>query len=140
MYTYIRIQEKGRPKHPPKIPKYPKITAFTHRNTPKTPRSRELFRKVRANFCLLPCDAGQESDGNCPEKLVHMNFFSLGGYFRMDFPPLRERERTTCITHMRRLFQNNACIRANMQPNTSISCFLLSSPLAVLGLQDVSET
>ena len=42
---------------------------------------RELFRKVRANFCLLPCDTSQESVGNCSEKLVQMNFFIVGGFF-----------------------------------------------------------
>ena len=55
------------------------------RNTKKTPRSRELFRKVRANFCLLPCNASQEPDGNCSEKLVQMNFFILGGVFSGGF-------------------------------------------------------
>ena len=60
------------------------------RNTPKkTPRLRELFRKVRVNFCLRPCYTSQGSPtGNCSEKLVHMNFFILGGFFRVDFPPL----------------------------------------------------
>ena len=36
--------------------------------THKTPRLHELFRKVRVNFCLLPCDASQEPNGNCSEK------------------------------------------------------------------------
>ena len=58
------------------------------RNTKKTPRSHELFRKVRANFCLLLCDASQEHNENCSEELVQMNFFILGGFFRVDFPPL----------------------------------------------------
>ena len=45
-------------------------------NTPKkTPRLHELFRKVRTNFCPLPCDTSQEPSGNCSEKLVQMNFF-----------------------------------------------------------------
>ena len=39
------------------------------------------FRKVRANFSLLSCDASQEPKGNCSEKLVQMNFFILGGFF-----------------------------------------------------------
>ena len=61
------------------------------RNTKKTPRLRELFRKVRANFCPLPCDRSQEPNGNCSEKLVQMHFFILGlGFFRVDFPPLRD--------------------------------------------------
>ena len=55
------------------------------RNTNKTPRLHELFRKIRANFCLLPCDKSQEPKGNCSEKLVQMNFFMLGGFFRVDF-------------------------------------------------------
>ena len=60
------------------------------RNTKKIPRSRELFQKVCVNFCLLPCDTSQEPNGNCYEKLVQMNFFILGGFFRVDFPPLKE--------------------------------------------------
>ena len=47
----------------------------------KQPRSREPFRKVRVNFCLLPCDTSQESNGNCSDKLVQMNIFILGGFF-----------------------------------------------------------
>ena len=58
------------------------------RNTKRTARLREHLRKVRANFCLLPCDASQEPDGNCSHKLVQMNFFILGEFFRVDFPPL----------------------------------------------------
>ena len=46
----------------------------------QTPRLHEFFRKVRANFCLLPCDASQEPIGNCSEKLLQMNFFTLGGF------------------------------------------------------------
>ena len=68
-------QYRGRKTHP------------KSRNTEKTPRSRELFRKVRANFCLLPCDTSQEPNGNCSEKLVQMNFFYFGWIF-VDFPPL----------------------------------------------------
>ena len=59
---------------PPKLPKYQKNTAFT-----------KLFRKVHANFCLLPCDTSQEPDGNCSEKLAHMNFFILDDFFRWIF-------------------------------------------------------
>ena len=33
----------------------------------------------------------QEREGNCSEKLVQMNFFILGGFFRVDFPPLINR-------------------------------------------------
>ena len=55
------------------------------RNTKKKARLRELFRKVRANFCLLPCDASQEPNVNCSDELVQMNFFILGGFFRVDF-------------------------------------------------------
>ena len=58
-------------------------------NTKTTLRLRELFRKVRANFCLLPCDASQQPDGDCSEKLVQMNFSILGGFCRVDFPPLK---------------------------------------------------
>ena len=59
------------------------------RNTKKTPRSHELLRKVRANFSLLSCDTSQEPGGNCSDKLVQMNFFILGGFFRVDFPPVQ---------------------------------------------------
>ena len=37
--------------------------------------SRELFRKVCANFCLLPCDTSQEPNGNCSENLFRCTFF-----------------------------------------------------------------
>ena len=70
-----------------RITRDPKPTPKS-RNTKKTPRSHELFREVRANFCLLPCEASQELNRNCSEKLVQMNFFILGGSFRVDFPPL----------------------------------------------------
>ena len=59
---YLNHSFRG-PKTPPQIQKYQ-----------KTPRLRELFRKVRANFCLLPCDTTQEPNGNCSNKLVQMNF------------------------------------------------------------------
>ena len=61
------------PKNPPQIPK--------SQNTKKRLRVRELFRKVRVIFCLLPCSASQEPNGNCSEKLVQMNCFILGGFF-----------------------------------------------------------
>ena len=59
---------------PPKIPKYQ-----------KTPRLRELLRKVRANFCLLPCNTSQERDRNCSDKLVQMDFFNFGWIFSGGF-------------------------------------------------------
>ena len=74
-----RLKDRGPKTHP------------KSRNTKKTPRLRELFRSVRASFCLLPCDASQEHSGNCSEKLVQMNIFILGGFFRVDFPPLLKR-------------------------------------------------
>ena len=63
-------------KNPPQIPK----------TTPKTPRLHELFRKIRANFCLLPCDTSQEPNGNCSEKLVQTNLFYFGWFLGVDFP------------------------------------------------------
>ena len=43
--------------------------------TPKeTPRLHDFFRKVRVNFCLLPCGTNQEADRNCSQKLVKMNY------------------------------------------------------------------
>ena len=51
----------------------------------KTARLHKLFFfKVRANFCLFPCDTSQDPNGNCSEKLVEMNFFIW-----VDFPPQR---------------------------------------------------
>ena len=49
----------------------------------KTRRLRELFRKVRANFCLLPCEISQEPSRNCSEKLIQLNFLTwvdFGGW------------------------------------------------------------
>ena len=55
------------------------------RNTKKTPRSHELFQKVRANFSLLSCDTSQEPNGTCSDKLVQMNFFYFGCIFSGGF-------------------------------------------------------
>ena len=57
------------------------------RNTKNTAFT-ELVQRVRANFCLLPCDMSQEPNGNCSEKLVQMNLLMLGGFWGVDFPPL----------------------------------------------------
>ena len=70
----------GTPLEAPKPTQNPEI--------PKNTALRELFRKVLVNFCLLLSEASQEPDGNCSEKLVQMNFFILGGFFRVDFPPV----------------------------------------------------
>ena len=66
--------------NPPQIPKYQ-----------KTPRLHKLFRKVRANFCLLPCDTSQGPNRDCSEKLVQMSFFILGAFFRVGFHPVNSR-------------------------------------------------
>ena len=76
---YFRACFTYRPKTDPKS-----------RNSTKTPRSHALFREVRANFCLLPCDTSQEPNGNCSEKLVQMNIFILGGFSSCDQGPLME--------------------------------------------------
>ena len=55
------------------------------RNTKKTPRLHELFRKVRANFSLLSCDTSQEPNRNCSNKLVQMNVFYFGWIFSGGF-------------------------------------------------------
>ena len=55
------------------------------RNTKKTLRSHELFRKVRANFSLLSCDTSQEPSGKCSEKLVQIYCFVLGGLFSGEY-------------------------------------------------------
>ena len=52
-------------------------------------RLRELFRKVRANFCRLPCDTCQEPHENYSEKHVQMNFYILGGFYRVDSLPVQ---------------------------------------------------
>ena len=45
----------------------------------KRPRLHELYRKkIRANFCLLPCDMSQELSRHCSEKRVRMNLFDSG--------------------------------------------------------------
>ena len=44
------------------------------RNTKKNTAFTRAFRKVRANFCLLACEASQELNRNCSEKLVQMSF------------------------------------------------------------------
>ena len=54
----------------------------------KGPRLHELVRKVRADFSLLSFDTIQEPNGNCADKLVEMNFFILGGFLGVDFPPV----------------------------------------------------
>ena len=51
------------------------------RNTKKTPRYHEPFRKVRVNFCPLRCDTSQEPNGNYSEKLVQMNFLVWVDFF-----------------------------------------------------------
>ena len=57
------------------------------RNTPKNAAFTRTFRRVSANFCLLPCDMSQEPGRNCSEKLVQMNFLLWGGFFSGGFPP-----------------------------------------------------
>ena len=76
---------------------YPK-THPKSRNTKKTPPFTQtllkvrgaLYLKVRANFCLLPCDTSQESNGNRWDELVQMNFFILGGFYSGDFPSVMQ--------------------------------------------------
>ena len=66
--------------HPPPFHTPPTFTGpKTHlksRNAKKTTRLDELFREVRANFCLRPCDTSQECKGNCSEKLVLLKLFN----------------------------------------------------------------
>ena len=54
-------------------------------NTKEALHLHELFRKVRTNFCLFPCDTSQEPNRNCSEELVQMSFFILGGFFSGGF-------------------------------------------------------
>ena len=44
----------------------------------RTMHLHELLRKVRADFCLLPCEVSQEPSRTCSDKPVQMNF-SLWG-------------------------------------------------------------
>ena len=69
-------------------------TQIEARNHPKSRNSKKhcvyhelSFQRVSVNFCLLLCDASQESNRHCSEKLVQMNFFILGGFYWVDFPP-----------------------------------------------------
>ena len=66
--AFLHIYVRG-PKKPPKIPKYQKQTAFTGTFS-------------RSSRELLPsslCDASQEPNGNCSEKLVQMNIIFFWG-------------------------------------------------------------
>ena len=69
-YNFARI-EAQKPTQHPEIPQ----------TTKKTPRLHDFFRKVRANFCLLPCDTSQEPNGYCSDKFVQMNSFYFGWMF-----------------------------------------------------------
>ena len=71
MYMFLWTTVTLHPKS--QIPE--KNTAFT----------RSFFRKVRANFSLLSCDASEERNRNCSETLIQANFFILGGFFQIDF-------------------------------------------------------
>ena len=66
---YACLKNRGQKAHP------------KSRNTTKTPCLHELFPKVRANFCLLPCDTSQQPDGDCSEKLVQMTFLFWVDFF-----------------------------------------------------------
>ena len=58
-------------------------------NTKKTSRLHKHFRKVRRTFARFRVTRVRVSNGrNCSEKLVQMNFFILGEFFRVQFPPL----------------------------------------------------
>ena len=65
-------------KRPPKF-RGP-ITHPKSRNTPKTACLRELFQKVRANFCLLPCATSQEPNGNYSDELFYFGWIFSGGF------------------------------------------------------------
>ena len=72
-------EQKLETQNPPKIPKYQKNTAFT-RTFSKSPR--ELLSS------FLYHESGTQ--WNCSDELVQMNFFILGGFFRVDFPLLKK--------------------------------------------------
>ena len=66
------------------------------RNPTPNPEIREehriytiFFRKVRASFSLVPCDTSQEPNENCFKRNCSDELFILGGFFRVDFPPLK---------------------------------------------------
>ena len=48
----------------------------------------KLFRKLRANFCLLPYETSQEPNRNCSEKFVQMNFLIFGEFWGPGVLPL----------------------------------------------------
>ena len=44
---------------------------------PEIPKKHRVYKKVRANFSLILCDASQEPNGKRSKKLVLMNLFFL---------------------------------------------------------------
>ena len=54
----------------------------------KTRRLHELFRKVRVNSCLLPVTRVRNPTEFVQKKLVQTNYFILGGFLGVDFPPV----------------------------------------------------
>ena len=64
------------------------ITHPKSRNTKKNTAFTRTFSKSSRE--LFPASLWDESgrNWNCSEKLVQVNFFILGGFFRVDFPPV----------------------------------------------------
>ena len=58
------------------------------RNTKKNTAFMRTFSKSSRELFPASCETSQEPNANCSEKLVQMNFFILGGFFRVDFPPV----------------------------------------------------
>ena len=74
-YGKIDLVEAQEPTKNPKIPKKHRVYA-------------KFFEKFARTFAFFWCDASQEASRNYSEKLVQMNFFILGGFFRLDFLPV----------------------------------------------------
>ena len=68
--------EAQRPTRNPELPKK-KRRVYTN-----------FFEKFARTFAFFPVTRVRTPDGNCSEKLVQINFFFLGGFFRVDFPAL----------------------------------------------------
>ena len=76
----VSLEKFRGPKTPPQNPEMPKkCRVYTN-----------CFRKVRANFCLLPCDTSQAPKRKLLRKTCSDELFYFGCFFffRVGFPPL----------------------------------------------------
>ena len=75
----------------------PKLEAQRPTQNPEIPKNAAFTRTFSKSSRELSCDANQEPDGNCSGKLVQMNFFILGGFFWVDFPPVKNTNRKSLV-------------------------------------------